>query len=244
MNTDHLRPQFPGHGLQNGFTLAELAIVLLIVALLAGAMLVPLTAQIDQRNASEVRRNLSEIREALFGFAASHPANDGRPYLPCPDTDNDGMENRSGVACTAQEGNVPWATLGVGESDAWNNRFRYRVDAAFSHSDVGFTLATTSNLRVCSVAGCVAGSILASSLPAVFLSHGKNGAGATNSSGGANPAPGTSRTDELANTDANNDFVSHALTAAGSASGEFDDEVAWLPASILFGRMIAAGRLP
>lgn len=244
MTKDQSRHRFAEPGAQNGFTLAELAIVLFIIALLAGAMLVPLTAQIDQRNASEVRRNLSEIREALIGFAASHSASDGRPYLPCPDTDNDGMENRSGVSCTAQEGNVPWATLGVGESDAWNNRFRYRVDAAFSRSDVGFALASAPNIRVCGVAGCAAGSVLANSVPAVFLSHGKNGTGANNSSGGANAAPGPSQTDELANTDANNDFVSHPPTAAGSAGGEFDDEVAWLPTSILFGRMIAAGRLP
>lgn len=227
-----------------GFTLAEMAIVLLIVALLAGAMLVPLAAQIDQRATSEVKRSLGEIREALVGYAASHTATDGKPYLPCPDTDNDGTENRPTAACAAQEGNVPWATLGIGEVDPWNNRLRYRIHASFSNSTAGFALTSVPNLRVCSANGCAASSILASALPVVFLSHGKNGAGATNSQGGANPAPAAPQTDELANTDGNNDFVSHPPSAAGSAGGEFDDEVAWLPTSILFGRMIAAGRLP
>ena len=244
MNANFRRKQSKAPGPHRGFTLAELAIVLLIVALLAGAMLVPLTAQIDQRHAADVKRTLSEIREALVGYAASHPATDGKPYLPCPDTDNDGMENRSGATCANQEGSVPWAALGIGESDPWNNRFRYRVHVSFSRSDVGFSLTSAPNLRVCSAAGCAASSILANSLPVIFLSHGKNGAGATNASGGANPAPTASRTDELANTDGNNDFVSHVPTAEGSANGEFDDEVAWLPTSILFGRMIAAARLP
>lgn len=227
-----------------GFTLAEMAIVLLIVALLAGALLVPLTAQVDQRDMGAAKRSLSEIREALIGYAASHSAADGKPYLPCPDTDNDGIENRVSHACTAQEGSVPWATLGVGESDPWNNRFRYRVHASFSRDDVGFTLVTVPDLRVCNTVGCGAGTILADKLPVVIVSHGKNGAGAINMSGSINAAPVSTHTDELANTDANNDFISHPQTAEGSAGGAFDDEVAWLPTSILFARIIASGRLP
>lgn len=227
-----------------GFTLAEMAIVLLIVALLAGALVVPLTAQVDQRDIGAVRRSLSEIREALIGYAASHSAADGRSYLPCPDTDNDGIENRASHACTGQEGSLPWATLGVGESDPWNNRFRYRVHTGFSRDDVGFALVTVPDLRVCNAAGCGPGTILAEKLPVVIVSHGKNGAGATNLAASVNPAPSPTHTDELANTDANNDFVSHPQTADGSTGGAFDDEVAWLPTSILFARMIASGRLP
>lgn len=244
MDARHSRKRCERSDGQQGFTLAELAIALFIVALLTGVMLVPLTAQVEQRNTGEVKRILSEIHEALFGYAAGHLASDGKPYLPCPDTDNDGQENRSGASCTNQEGSVPWATLGIAESDPWNNRFRYRVHAAFSRSDVGFSLNSSPNQRVCSASSCGASSILANQLPAVFLSHGKNGAGAINASGGTNPAPGASRIDELANTDGNNDFVSHPPTTSAAAGGEFDDEVAWLPTSILFARMIAAGRLP
>lgn len=244
MNRDSNRIRFAGHSGERGFTLAEMAIVLFIIALLAGMMIVPLTAQIDQRNSGDAKRTLADLREALVGYAASHPAIDGKPYLPCPDTDNDGAENRAGANCASPEGNVPWATLGVAESDPWNNRFRYRVHAGFSNSSVGFALNSLPTLRVCSASGCAAASILASNLPAVFLSHGRNGAGATNAAGGANPAPGAAHVDELANTDGNDDFVSHAQTGDAAAGGEFDDEVAWVPTSILFGRMIAAGRLP
>ncbi|NWG31149.1 MAG: type II secretion system protein [Rhodocyclaceae bacterium] len=207
-----------------GFTLTEMAVVLVIVALLIGGMILPLSTQQELRYVAETRKQLSDIAEALYGYAASHTASDGRPYLPCPDTDGDGLENRSGGGCASQEGILPWATLGLGRLDAWGNPFRYRVSATFSNSTTGFTLLATGDLRVCTSAACTA--TLGTQLPAVFLSTGKNG--------GASP----SDADQLANLDGNTDFVSH------DAVSPFDDLVAWLPPSILTYRMVAAGRLP
>lgn len=229
--------------LEKGFTLAEMAIVLVIVVLLLGGLLVPLNAQIDQRNQSDASRELSEIRDALIGYAATHISTASKPYLPCPDINNDGREDRTGTACTNVEGNVPWADLGLAQVDPWNNRFRYRVDAAFANSSAGFDLNSTPGLRICDAAGC-SGNIIANNLPAVFLSHGKDGAGAVNSSGGVNAAPSAAQSDELENTNANAGFVMHPETAAAAPGGAFDDLVAWLPTSILMSRMIAAGRLP
>jgi len=83
-----------------GFTLVELAIVLVIVTLLAGGMMMSLSSQMDQRARTETEQKLQEIREALIGYAASHIAADGKPYLPCPDMDNDGFENRAGNVCS------------------------------------------------------------------------------------------------------------------------------------------------
>lgn len=223
----------PGLTFCRGFTLTELAIVLLIVALLIGGMLVPLSTQTELRRSGETGKLLTEAVEALTGFAASHSASDGKPYLPCPDTDNDGAENRSGNVCTAQEGRLPWTTLGLGHQDAWGNRLRYAVSATYSNSGSGFTLTTAGTLRVCADAACAA--TLATAVPAVVVSHGTNGAGAYNLAGGTNAAP--SNADELANTDGDSDFV--LATAAG-----FDDLVVWLSPNILFTRMIASGRLP
>lgn len=225
---------------KRGFTLTEMAVVLVIVALLIGGMLLPLTAQVDQRNYSDTEKTLNEIREALMGFAASHNATDAKPYLPCPDTDGDGLENRSAVPgpCTSSEGRLPWVDLGLGSTDAWNNRFRYRVTLAFSNSAAGFTLTppTSGTLRVCADGACA--SILASAVPAVIVSHGKNGLGAfdSNSPPGNNPLPADP--DELENADTDNDFV---RKTQGST---FDDAVTWLSANVLFNRMISAGRLP
>lgn len=234
---------------QRGFTLTELAIVLLIVALLIGGLLMPLSAQVDFRNAADTEKRLTEIRDALLGYAASHRATDSKPYLPCPDkttsagagTAHDGQEDRdAGGTCAAPEGNLPWVTLGIGEYDSWGNRFRYAVHGGFSNSSAGFTLSSSPNLMVCADAACT--QTLASGVPAVVLSHGKNGAGAINS--GTNSAnPGPAGADETENTDGDNRYVSHTPTPAGSAN-EFDDIVTWLSPNVLFNRMIAAGQLP
>lgn len=219
-----------------GFSLVELAVVLVIVALLIASLVFPLSAQQDIRARQETEKTLADIREALMGYAASHAAGDGKPYLPCPDTDDDGIENRSAGACTGgiQEGRLPWADLGLGRNDAWNNRFRYRVTAAFSNSTAGFTLASVGDLAVCADSACAA--TVAGSVLAVVLSHGANGAGAFNMSGGTNPAPTDAH--ELENTDSDITFVSRTTDAG------FDDLVIWVPSSVLMNRMITTGKLP
>lgn len=222
-----------------GFTLTELTIVLVIVALLIGGMALPLSAQRNLQSVRETQKQLSDISEALLGFAASHRASDGKPYLPCPDTDNDGFENRTGNDCASREGRLPWADLGLGSEDAWGNRFRYAVAEKYSNRGVGFLLSTTGAvLRVCENPACT--KVVANNLPLVVVSHGRNGAGAFNASGGSNPPPAGA--DEIANQDAGNDFVQH--TPSELAGNEFDDLVVWVSRYLLFNRMIAVGRLP
>ncbi len=59
---------------QRGFTLIELAIVLVIITILIGGLAVPLSAQIQARRIGETNRTLEEAREAIFGYAMSHTA--------------------------------------------------------------------------------------------------------------------------------------------------------------------------
>lgn len=217
-----------------GFSLTEMAVVLVIVAILIAGLVIPLATQQDIRARQDTENMLTNLREALLGYAASHAAGDGRPYLPCPDTDDDGRENRAGGVCSGQEGRIPWADLGLGRNDAWNNRYRYRVTAAFSSSANGFTLASAGDLNVCADAACAAS--VAASVPVVVLSHGANGAGAFNMAGGTNPAPAGA--DELENTDGDTTFVGKTPDTA------FDDLVTWIPPSVLVNRMITTGKLP
>lgn len=263
---------------ETGFSLIELAIVLVVVALLLGGLLVPLTMQIEQQKIRETQKTLEEVKEALVGYALSHISQpNGRPYLPCPDinvaisgfTPNDGLEDRNPTtgSCADQEGNVPWATLGTADADSWGNRFRYRVHPNFSFSGVassamdGFQLATsltTPTIRVCTGNACV--STLATAVPAVILSHGKNGLGAINLVGNVNFQPIAAALDEKQNATSvlptvDRNFTSRTMTAAQSSCSdsapgpamplcEFDDLVTWLSPNILFNRMVAAGRLP
>ncbi|MEN6587662.1 MAG: prepilin-type N-terminal cleavage/methylation domain-containing protein [Sulfuricella sp.] len=180
-----------------GFSLIELAIVLVVVALLLGGLLVPLTTQIEQQKIRETQKAMEEVKEALIGYAATHVDISNHPYLPCPDrrtgaaavTDNnDGHEDRNPAGdCQALEGNVPWADLGVSKSDAWGNYFTYRVAAQYSNSSAGITLGSspiTTNIFVCENvvgAACTGTVATATQVPAVIISHGNNGFYAINS---------------------------------------------------------------
>jgi prepilin-type N-terminal cleavage/methylation domain-containing protein len=233
---------------QPGFTLIEIAVAAFVIALLLGSLLVPLTTQVEQRQVSDTEKALQEIRDALVGFAVANG------YLPCPDkttalagggTANDGVEDvtAAGACVATNEGNVPWATLGVGSNDVWGNRFRYQVTAAFASRSpaASFSLTSAGSIIVCSSTGCAAR--YTSDAVAVIVSLGKNGYGAINAtSGSTNLAPTSA--DEIENQTGPSQFMSRTHTPATAAAGEFDDVVTWLSKHTLFNRMVAAGKLP
>lgn len=234
------------HMNNKGFTLIEMAVVLVILALLLGGLFSPLTAQIDQKNYTEVKRTLENAREALMGYALSNK------HLPCPDktagpnngindNPNDGVEDFNAAGnCITQEGNLPWATLSLVIRDSWEQPLIYRVSAVFSQRAplVTFGLASNGNIRVCNEAGCVAPRLTDTAV-AVVVSRGKNIGNCSTL-----PSP-PACVDERENDDAaDNDFVSHPPTVTGAANGEFDDVVVWLSSNILINRMVAAGQLP
>lgn len=233
---------------RSGFTLVEMAIVLVIVGFLLSGGLTILTTQQEQRRIDDSITQLNEAREALIGYALTHTATDGKPHLPCPDktgaagagTQNDGREDRTGAGiCVMQEGNLPWVDLGVAIDDSWANRFRYHVTPAFSNSSVGIQLSSAGTLNILDAA---LGNAVANSAPVVILSHGQNGLGARNASGNANPAPAGA--DELENTNADQTYVTHPPVGQGGAGGIFDDLVIWLSPNILFNRLVSGGVLP
>jgi prepilin-type N-terminal cleavage/methylation domain-containing protein len=224
-----------------GFTLIELAIVLVIITFLIGGLAMPLSAQIQARRVAETRQTMEEAREAIMGFAMTHQIA-GQPYLPCPDTVGDGIENRDAAGiCASEEGLFPWVTMGTASQDAWGNRLRYRVTAAFSDGSAGFSNTDIGNLQVCSSGGCATVDV-ASNVPVVLVSHGPNGRGARSASGNTLAAP--SGADELENTDADVNFVSHVPATADAAGGEFDDLVVWVSDSLLRSRVCPAGGCP
>jgi prepilin-type N-terminal cleavage/methylation domain-containing protein len=119
-----------------GFSLVEMAVVLVILGFVIGALLLPLQAQREQLSRNQTQNQLEIARKALIGFAQSN----GR--LPCPatavsniDSGSNGIEQPvGGGACTTQMGYLPAATLGVQPTDtngfaidAWNNRILYAV---------------------------------------------------------------------------------------------------------------------
>ena len=232
---------------QRGFTLLEMAVVLMIVGLLLGGLIPTMSAKMESQRINETIKQMGEIKDALTGFAVIN----GR--LPCPSNGAavSGVEviTVSGVntTCTLTIGALPWTTLGVNEADAWGRRFTYRVTADFADgkdgtdvatctvaSGVSFQLCSAANLNVFNTSG---GSSVAIKVPAVVVSHGKNGLGAYLAGGGAQI--GIAAGDEAENTDDNINFVSKDQIQNG-----FDDLVVWLSPNTLANRMVAAGKLP
>lgn len=229
-----------------GFTLVEMAIVLVIVGLLVAAFLTPLTAQIDQRDYGDTRRLMDDSKEALLGYALANK------HLPCPDkttganngandNPNDGVEDFDALGiCITREGNLPWSTLSLPSADSWDTPLGYRVSATYSNrapQPMFALLSAAGNLRICNQRVCSTPRLTDTAI-AVILSRGKNRGNCSTL-----PSP-PACLDETANNDGNNDFVSHVQTASGSANGEFDDVVVWISSNILFNRMVAAGQLP
>jgi prepilin-type N-terminal cleavage/methylation domain-containing protein len=229
---------------QHGFSLVEIAIVLVIVGLMVGGLLTPLSMQLEQRKAADTQRALDDAREALVGFAVRYG------YLPCPAISaSDGQEDRSGSRCTDErrEGYLPWATLGLARLDAWNHLYRYSVTPAFADSANRFKLVTARDITVYTRDGLgnLAAATAAADIPAVILSHGKNGYGATSDAGLRLANGSRSNEDEQNNIGADVNFMArNASDNRALPGGEFDDMVVWVSPNILFNRMVAAQVLP
>lgn len=232
---------------QLGFTLVEMAVVLVILGFLLAAFLMPLKAQRDIAFQLETQATLENAKKALIGFAQTN----GR--LPCPATNNGsgtfpddtGTANPAGSGtCASQFGFLPATTIGVQPVDAqgyaidaWNNRIRYTITTANSNAfttvngmdGIGLS-ALTPDLQVCDSNACTTS--LIANAPVVMYSLGPTGSEA---SGGD---------DENENLD-NSDLVlvSHISTTAAAANGEFDHIVTWLSPYVLYNAMIEAGQL-
>ena len=225
-----------GYRTHKGFTLIELAVVLVVIGLLLGGLLRPLAAQVEARKQNETRGLLAAAREALYGFAMLN----GR--LPCPDTSGDGRENPGcGTALTVRSGSLPWATLGLPQGqDAWYQALGYAVNGAFtSQTTLAATLPDPATWAgwagVLAVydgdtGNCTAGTVQAANVPAVVVSTGKP------------KVAGQTGPDERENTDNDACFVSR--TPGDVAGDEYNDQLVWLSPHVLFQRLVAAGQLP
>lgn len=218
----------------SGFSLVEMAVVLVIFGLLLGALVLPLSGQLDAKKYSETRQDLENIKSALIGFAVLY----GR--LPCPSNEPDPTNVNYGVEITpcpalVSEGYLPWKTLGMSETDAWSGDridatspglWRYRVNSNFSNAAALFTLSTASNavenIIVRNSAGINLTTVTENPVAVVF-STGKNQA-----------ADGENATFEAAN----------AFYQADIPSSTFDDQLVWIGRPLLISRMISAGKLP
>ena len=246
-----------------GFTLLEQAVSLSVIALLLGSIMIPLQTQIENRKIDETKRMLEVAQELLLGFAAAHG------YLPCPATlssagqEPQGSDHITG-GCPVWHGFLPAALLGYRPVDAggyaldaWegtSNRIRYAV-ANTAVGGVTQALTRANGLRSVSLASfaatplyyiCQSGSgttandcgsavTLASNAAVVVWSAGPNAAtGGASAHEAQNPSPSGGSADRI--------FVSRG--PSNVPGHEFDDILAWIPATALVSRLVLAGQFP
>jgi prepilin-type N-terminal cleavage/methylation domain-containing protein len=249
-----------------GFSLIELAITLVIIAVLAAGLLVPLVNQIASRKTSVTDKVLQDAKDALIGYASAN----GR--LPCPATDtSNGVESFAvgGGAgngnCASFYGFVPAVTLSINPIDdqgyavdGWGsaqNRLRYAVSNK-TINGVANPFTSTGGMRTATIGSLASAALFYVCASGVGVVAGTNcGTALTLTSSapvivwsvGANAADGGTSVDEAQNPNPNGGsadvvFVSHSIS--DSASNVFDDVVTWIGVSTLINKMIAAGQLP
>ena len=144
-----------------GFSLVEMALVLLIVGLLA-AVFLPLTStMLDNNRRKETRAKLEALEQAMVRFVMVNRR------LPCPadgslrsNSPDYGVELRTpatGVCTAINTGVVPWRSLGLAANDAadaWNTQITYRTrDGLPAHGSLGLTLNRALDMGMCDPLG-------------------------------------------------------------------------------------------
>ena len=234
---------------QRGFSLVELAVVLVIIGFLMVSGILAFNAQVDSRNFEENARRLHLASEMVIAFAIANRR------LPCPaTTGTTGVEAPSGggTCTTSFNGFLPAETIGYPyydsdryALDAYGNRIRYAVASAITGCTGTSTtphFTSVNNLRgngmtcqpndldVCTTAACSARVVAQRTAVFIVVSTGKNGA-----------ITSAYVTDENENTDGDAVFVSRT---PGGGSDTFDDQVVAVPVGVLYSRLATAGVLP
>lgn len=253
-----------------GFTLIEIAIVLLIVAILLGYTLAMFPVQQELKRYRQADQEMDKINEQLIAFAQVN----GR--LPCPDDDDDGEEDFAvaGDECSSWFGNLPSRTMGYYGNinsngvliDPWGEAYRYQVSRLDDDTNGIFDFINADELRETGIQNLNGG-------PNLLICN-------------TNPAAHSAATPNADNAcDANTEVVDNAVTVIlslgkdmgnvgsdiqsenwdtndasfvppafdnvfvytsrnESSGSEYDDIVKWIPTNLLFSKMIEADQLP
>jgi prepilin-type N-terminal cleavage/methylation domain-containing protein len=116
---------------QSGFSLVEMAIVTAILGIVFAGYMVGFGSFHHSSSMKLSQSNQTNIKKQILNFGMINK------YLPCPDTNGDGLENRpafvSGTfqVCDLVLGTVPYLDIGLEKEDVddgWGNPIRYAVN--------------------------------------------------------------------------------------------------------------------
>lgn len=222
---------------QSGFSLVEMAVVLVILGLVLTTLFAPLAAQRDIKNIIGTQASLNQIKDAINGFAILN----GR--LPCPakviaDPSNASYGLEDTTLC-GQEGLLPWKTLGVPETDEWGAHRTSSVDTWIGYwkyrVDTNYTTTALFNTNMMASVPAFANS---------FLIKDTAGNDVTSSVVGTEKpiivvySTGKDLVANGQNASIDSTFESDTNSAA------FDDMLIWITRPALVNKMVSAGKLP
>ena len=255
--------------LQSGFTLVEIAIVLLIVSILLGYSVAMFPVQQELKQYRGVEIEMDSVIEHLIAFAQVN----GR--LPCPDTSTDsdtsgntidGEEDRVGLNdCEAYFGFLPGRTIGMsGEYNAagmlidpWGSGYRYAVSDVDESDPNNNYLVTANGIRDEGMANvepdlfiCDDSAATGDDLDCTVSGAASGevvGAGAVAaviiSLGKDSEIPATSNI-QAENLDNFHDGTLDKVYIFSPRRDDYDDVVKWISTNLLFSKMIEADQLP
>jgi len=121
---------------QQGFTLLEIAIVMIIIGILTGGGISLMKILTERKARNATMTHLQQTRSALINFSVIN----GR--LPFADNDGDGIENNM-----ATNGALPYLTLQMQPSDSYKRFLRYEVNAGLIIDRAGTCSALRNGLN-------------------------------------------------------------------------------------------------
>ncbi len=221
---------------QAGFSLAEFAVILLVVGLVGGMSMSTGQTIVKAGGINATKTQLVSIRDALHLFKKKH----GR--YPCPARENDVMSSAtygvevSDCANTVTAGVVkdafvaigmtPYKSLGLNQSiaiDDWGNKITYAID-------VNHTVSSTiggGSLMIVDVNGnSLTQSPTMGKVIFALVSHGEDGSGAYADDGDVRQACDLSAKDSE-NCDDDWAFMDASATQSNISVKYFDDYVLW-----------------
>jgi prepilin-type N-terminal cleavage/methylation domain-containing protein len=207
-----------------GFTLIEMAIVLVVIGLLLSGGLLGLAPVLESTRRTDTNSKMDRIEDALTLYVIQYGC------LPCP-ADGD-FANTAATAgrslddiggdyttqctpntgCRALGGDdvVPWATLGLTEADiidGWGNRMRYSTDDNLVDTETDMVRSGSGFPAGTLDVNGTAGNAITTAAAYVLLSFGPDGSLARAAQTGATRADKFTSANQIENSDGDDDFV-------------------------------------